>query len=315
MKNNYLLNMLRMLLVPIFLFVAFITNAQKAKLFSTTDFDLTGKVKTCLVITDYGKEEFSFNEEGILTKLLTRYNDSDYDITYYKFSNGEISEKRVENYRDGQFDKNTSIANIYVTDSTDSGIVITEKIISYAKEFLDQYEYTYNKQGELTAILRNYDDGIDNTLVSYEEVNGEKTTTYTLDGEIQKTIRISERITKSGNKHRVELTKDYISGKPYKAVEHIYNHQDKLISETNFEFNEKSKSFTSKEVKTYTYNKIGMLTTLTSKQKGKLETVKSYIYQYDDGEKGNWIKQIITPDNSYITRKITYYNSNINNDK
>ena len=39
------------------------------------------------------------------------------------------------------------------------------------------------------------------------------------------------------------------------------------------------------------------------------ETVqrKAYIYQYDKEEEGNWIKQIITPDNTYKTRKITYY--------
>tara|TARA_R110000868_G_scaffold9461_1_gene47039 strand:- start:429 stop:1337 length:909 start_codon:yes stop_codon:yes gene_type:complete len=295
-----------MLLFPILLFVVQISNAQKAKLFSTTDFDLTGKVKTCLLITDYGKEELNFNNDGILTKLVTRYNDLDYDITYYKFSNGKISEKRVENYRDGHFDKNTSIANIYVTDSTSTGIVITEKIVSYAKEFLDQYEYTYDKQGTLTAILRNYDDGIENTLLTYEEINGEKTTTYTLDGEIQKTIRVSERETKNSATLRIELTKDFIGGKPYKAVEQIFNQQDKLISENIFDFDEKTKSFISKELKTYTYNKLGMLTTLKIK-KGKLESIKKYIYQYDDGEKGNWIKQIITPDNTYITRKISYY--------
>lgn len=283
---------------------------QMAKLFTIADFDLHGKVKTCLVIADYGKEEFSFNEEGVLTKLVTRYNDTDYDITYYKFSNGEISEKRVENYRDGRFDKNTSIANIYTKDSTNSGIIVTEKIFSYAKEFLDQYEYTYNKQGDLTSILRNYDDGLENTLLTYESINGEKTTTYTLDGEVQKTIRVSEPKIKNANKQRVELTKEFVGGKPYKAVEHIYNHQNKLISENKFEYDERTKSFKSKELKIFSYNKLGMLTALKTKT-GKLERVKNYIYQYDNGEKGNWIKQIITPDNLYITRKITYYDTKL----
>ncbi len=53
-----------------------------------------------------------------------------------------------------------------------------------------------------------------------------------------------------------------------------------------------------------------MLTALKTKT-GKLERIKNYIYQYDNGEKGNWIKQIITPDNSYITRKITYYDTKL----
>jgi hypothetical protein len=60
------------------------------------------------------------------------------------------------------------------------------------------------------------------------------------------------------------------------------------------------------ELITYHYNDLGMLTEIKTK-KGKTEAIKKFIYQYDNGDKGNWVKQIITPDNSYITRKITYY--------
>ena len=45
------------------------------------DFDLVGKVKSCLVITDYGREMFEFNKNGTLTKTITQYNDTDQDIT------------------------------------------------------------------------------------------------------------------------------------------------------------------------------------------------------------------------------------------
>ena len=38
---------------------------------------------------------------------------------------------------------------------------------------------------------------------------------------------------------------------------------------------------------------------------------KEYIYQYDMAENGNWIKQIVIPDNTYTTRKITYYTPEI----
>src|SRR5690606_517432 len=78
-------------------------SAQEIKIFSIGDFDLKGAVKSCLVITDYGKEEYDFNEDGLLTKAVTRYSDSDYDITLYKLNGKELSEKRVENYRDGSF--------------------------------------------------------------------------------------------------------------------------------------------------------------------------------------------------------------------
>ena len=54
------------------------------------------------------------NKNGLLTKSVTRYNDTDYDVTYYKYAEGERSiEKRSETYRDNKFDPSTSIANFY----------------------------------------------------------------------------------------------------------------------------------------------------------------------------------------------------------
>ena len=44
--------------------------SQEPKVFSWADFELNGKVKSSLVITDYGKESFEFNEQGLLTKTL-----------------------------------------------------------------------------------------------------------------------------------------------------------------------------------------------------------------------------------------------------
>ena len=58
----------------------------------------------------------------------------DYDKTYYKYTHGELKEKRFENYRDGEFFSATSIANFYEID-TSLNRKITEKIMSYDKEF------------------------------------------------------------------------------------------------------------------------------------------------------------------------------------
>lgn len=293
-------------MLPVFLCLGFSSFAQKAKIFTTADFDLIGDVKTCLVTTDYGKEEFYFNKDGLLTKLITRYSDSDYDVTYYKFINGEISQKRVENYRDGLFDKNTSIANIYTLDSIDSGIKITEKILSYNKEFLDQYEYTYNEDNQLTAIKRNNDAGIESTVVDYKKLDGETTTTYILDEELKKSVRESELKSKLNTVRKVKLTKEYLEGKLDKALEEVFTTEGKLLSENKFVYDTVAKSFVSKELKIYKYNELGMLISLKTKRANS-ERLKNFIYQYDNGETGNWIKQIITPDNTYITRKITYY--------
>lgn len=310
MIKNYFSNFQSVSLAICTSLLSFLSYSQKAEIFTLADFDLTGHVKSCLVTTDYGKEEFNFNEDGFLTKLVTRYNENDYDVTYYKFANHEIIEKRVENYRDGIFDKNTSIANIYVIDTTTAEKKIIEKIVSYAKEFLDQYEYTYDKEGKLIRIIRNNDDGIQNTEVEYTDVNGEATTTYTADGEIKKSIRFSQHKTKTNNIRKVALTKDYLEGKPNKAVEQIFNAQGKLLTENLFSYDTISKSFVSKEWKTYQYNELGMVSEIKTKT-GQMEAVKKFIYQFDDGEKGNWIKQIITPDNTYITRKIKYYESTV----
>lgn len=284
--------------------IGYFSYGQKAKIFTISDFDLSGNVKTCFVLADYGKEEFNFNKQGLLTKLITRYNENDYDITYYKYVNEAINEKRVEVYRDGVFDKQLSIANIYSQDSIPNGKKITEKIISYTKEFLDQYEYSYDVNDKLIHINRNDGRGIENTKISYEEVQGETTITYITDGVLEKTIRTSAQ--KNATNQKVVLTKQYFEGKLNTAIEQVFNKKDKLISEQKFIYDDTLNSFVPNEVNLFTYNTLGMLIESKTK-KDKKEVIKKYIYQYDNGEKGNWIKQITTPDNTYITRKISYY--------
>ena len=114
--------------------------SQEVQIFRVEDFDLKGKVKSCLVITDYGREYFEFNEEGILIKTITQYNESDQDITDYKYSNGELLEKRMESYKNNVLDESTSMANFYTVDTVPTRRVV-EKIVSYDKQFLEKEEY------------------------------------------------------------------------------------------------------------------------------------------------------------------------------
>ncbi len=308
MTKNYLVFFVRYSITISTLLLSLLSFGQKAEIFTLDDFDLTGSVKSCLVTTDYGTEEFNFNENGLLTKLVTRYNDSNYDITYYKFVNEKVSEKRIENYRDGVFDKNTSIATIYVADSTRGEKKIIEKIVSYADEFLDQYEYTYDDQGKLLGIVRNNDQGIENTIIDYSYFNGETTSTYISNGEIKKSIRISQQKTKKNEITSIELTKEYLEGMPNRAVEKVFNVKGKLLKENSFAYDSILESFVPTVLKTYLYNDLGMVSEIKTKI-DELEVVKKFIYQFDNGEKGNWIKQIITPDNTYRTRKIKYYDT------
>jgi len=295
-KNYIVLVLLALLLFPKEM------TSQEIKIFKAEDFDLIGAVKSCLVSTNYGKEEYDFNETGLLTKSVTRYNDEDYDITYYKYLNGKLLEKRFENYRDAAFDGATSIANFYTIDST-SNLKITEKIISYNKDFLDQYEY-YFKADTLVKVIRINNKGIDETLITYTSLKGEKTKTYALNGVLEQSERISLKKENDSIVEKTVLTKKFIEGKPSSALEQEFDGGNKLISKKQFLFSEKTKQFAPQEIVKYAYDEKGVLLSSNSST-GNVIKEKEFLYQFD--KNGNWIKEIITPENAYKTRKITYY--------
>lgn len=277
--------------------------SQEAKVFTTHDFDLIGKVKSCLVLTDYGREEFDFNKDGMLTKSVTRYNDQNYSITYYKYDKGFLSERRDEVYRDGSFDENSSIAHFFDRDTT-KGTKITEQIVSYNKEFIDSYEYFFDKDNRLIKTIRSGTDGVDETKVDYSHYKGETTISYFLNEVLQKTIRESDRKGKDGKIQRTLLTKEYINGNPDQALEALYNSEGELVSETYFKYVEKEKSLVPSKKVSYQYGEHGMHSAIKT-QEGEQNNTDTFIYQFDTT--GNWIKQIITPANSYTTRKIAYF--------
>lgn len=297
-KNYFSFILITTLLLPLGL------ASQEIRIFNVEDFDLKGKVKSCLVSTKYGKEEYDFNEEGLLTKAVTRYNDTDYDITYYKYSEDALLEKRFENYRDNTFDPASSIANIYSIDSTNNP-KITEKIVSYEKEFLDQYEYHISND-TIRKIVRTNNEGVDETLITYETLKGEMTKTYELNGVLKESIRTSVKKENDSVISKTVLTKKYLEGEPSSAVEEVFDGRTNLVSKIDFFYNPKTNQFTKVGGATYIYDASGVLLGSQFK-KGELAEKKEYVYQLDPF--GNWIKEIITPDNTYKTRKITYYDA------
>ncbi len=299
--NNYALYFFTFL----FLMTSFTIEAQEIRIFTVKDFDLKDSVQTCLVNTKYGKEEYEFLKDGRLSKSVTRHSDADYNITYYKYDGKFLKEKRFENYRENNFDPSTSIANIYTIDST-ATLKITEKILTYSKEFLEQYEYMYSKENVLEKITRTNDTGIDITTISNTSFKGENTKTYNLNGEIIKSIRTSKIKNKNTPEQKLVLTKTFLNGEAISAEEDKINQKDKIVSKTKFLFNTDKKEFEPQEVILYDYNENDMLIKTEEKLEDSV-TIKEYLYQYDDGNSGNWIKQIITPDNSYKTRAITYF--------
>jgi hypothetical protein len=309
MRKNYTAYIFQLISVLGLFLLPWLTFGQEPQMFTLKDFDLRGDVKSCLVSTDYGKEEFEFNREGFLTKNVTRYNETDYDITYYKYSNGQLKEKRDEIYREGQFDKQTSIAHFYEVDTTNNKKV-TEKIISYAGVALDIYEYYYSSDGNLIKVIRSNNEGIDETSIEYSNYKGETTVTYLLNGLILKSIRTSFKKNSKGLKSRIVLTKEFLDGMPRKAQEQIYDPDNRLTSVKEFNYDKSEKSFVGSKDVSYTYDESGMLSKEVSKIEKSTNT-KEFIYQFDGEKEGNWVKQIITPKNLFTTRSITYFQDEI----
>jgi len=277
--------------------------SQETKLFKVSDFELNGKVKSCHISTDYGKEEYGFNEEGFLIESVTRYNDADYDLTLYKYQKGELLEKRVEQYRNKVLDRTTSIANFYVIDTTGNRKV-TEKIISYNKELLEQNEYFYNSDIKLSKIIRTNNDGIDETSVIYYQEDNATIADYFLNRELQKSISTSVKMESDTIPVKIIMTKNFFEGEPNSAIEKRFNASGKLSTETQLSYDMALKKFIPTETVLHTYLPSGMLAKTETKKGSGFET-REFVYQFDGS--GNWVKQIVTPINTYKTRKIKYY--------
>ena len=278
---------------------------QELKLFKIHDFDLNGNVKKCTVITNYGKEVFEFNEEGYLTKSITAYNDTDQDVTTYTYKNGFLAEKRLESYKSNVLDQESSMANFYIIDSTKQKI-IKEQIISYDKAFFEEQEYLFEKEDRLSRITTSHENAVDETRIEYNSYKNETTKTYFLNDIIEKSIRNSINKLKSGEQNRIVLTKEYLDGKPNKAIEQRYNNDEKLIYEELFLNTGSEDNFTSQETHLYEYDKEGIIVKEIIKQ-GDKTSEKEFIFQFDGNEPKNWVKKIIAPENTYTTRKIEYY--------
>lgn len=283
--------------------------SAQIEVFDRSDFQLRGPVRTNTVLTDYGEERFEFDKGGKLLKTLTRYSDTDYDITHYRYAAGELRERRDEVYRDGSFDRSTSFARFYERDSLTGEV--TENITSYDRQFREQLTYHYDSIGRLEQIVRIGQDGTDHTEVTYSRQKGEVTAAYEKNGQLVKAVRTSEKEGKEGPV-RNTLVREYFQGTPQKAVEKDLDARGRLLKETRFEYDSTTASFRKAEVRTLTYNEAGFedAETITYfREDGGVyrKEESAYLYQMDGATPGNWIRKIKTPENSFISRKITYY--------
>ncbi|NKI32097.1 hypothetical protein [Croceivirga thetidis] len=290
------------------LHIVFSIHSQVVETLRLSDFDLKGNVKSCMVLTDYGKELLEFDKKGRLEKIVTQYNENDQDITQFKYLDGILVEKRLESYKNGKLDLQTSMANFYEFDTISESKRVVEKIISYDKAFFEEQEFFLNDNDKVEKIITSHGDGVDEKQIEYSDFKGEQTTTTFLNGVIENSIRKSKKKMKNGEESIFELTKDFVDGEPEKAIEKQYNASGNLISEEFFDYDIEKKQFVSTEKRIMKYSKEGVL----EKEvvlRGNATSERFFIFQFDNNEERNWVKKITTPENSYTTRRIIYYKS------
>ena len=305
MKRNYAL------FISLFLSVISLPymGAQQADTFTLEDFQLQGPVKRCVVRANYGEETFEFDRQGRLLKTETRYNDEDYNITYYKYRDSLLAERRDEVYREGEFDSQTSMAHIYKRDTITNRK--SELIVSYDRSFTEQFDQYYDDAGQLIRLVRSDEDGTDETLVEYSTYRSETTATYSRNGNIVKSVRHSEK-NKQGGRLQIELTKEYLAGEPQKAMEVVRNEQGQVVTETSFRYDAAKGSFVPAETIEWSYDESGFPSSESRAQmdaSGKRgeKQVREFIYQMDGSDTPNWVRQITVPENAMVVRSIVYY--------
>lgn len=287
----------------LFIFMALGLHAQEIQLLTLEDFDLKGRVRSCLVVTPYGQETFEFNPDGLLTKTITRYNDLDQDITDYKFVRGELVERRTESYKNDVLDESTSMANFYTIDTTGARKV-TEKIVSYDKQFLEKQEYQYDEQGRLMRIITSNIDGVDETTFEYTPIRDGTTVSTFVNGVLEKSVRTTGKKGEGEGPYSI-LVKEYLDGQPNTAHEEVSDAKGRLLTREDFLYDTAAKEFVSQKKKYYHYRE-GVLDRVVTKTLNT-ESVEHYIFQFDAHTPPNWVKQIVTPQNTYTTRVISYY--------
>ena len=297
----------------IFLFFSVIVlpelGAQQADYFTLEDFQLQGPVKRCVVRANYGEETFEFDREGKLLKTRTRYNDEDYNITYYIYRDSLLAERRDEVYREGEFDSQTSMAHIYKQDTLANRK--SELIVSYDRSFTEQFDQYYDDSGQLIRLVRTDGDGTDETQVEYTTYRSETTATYSRNGNIVKSIRQSEK-NKDGIGLQIELTKEYLQGEPQKAIEVVRDDQGQVLTEKRFRYDTTKASFVPEEMVEWSYDESGFpisesRTPIDPNGKEGEKRVREFIYQMDGSDPPNWVRQITVPENTMVVRSIEYY--------
>ena len=281
--------------------------SQEIITYDRSDFDLKGPVKSCFVFTKYGQEQYQFNKTGQLVEAATVFGENDSETTYYKYEKAKLVERRVENYVNGVLDKTTSMANFYSYDSIPQ-LKIKEKIIGYDRTFVAQFNYRYDSIGQLTRVVRTNTQGRFITLISHQwdSLRTKKSTAYWLDSVPLK--QIDSIFLKAGGTLSQLKTKEFDNGIPNALELRVFNKKGLEIELHSTIYIEKDALLVPKKASSvrtkYDSNNHPIEQIF---ERGIVRQTKKNLYQLDGSPFKNWIKKITTPDNTYTTRKIVYF--------
>jgi len=281
--------------------------SQEIITYDRSDFDLKGPVKSCFVFTKYGQEQYQFNKTGQLVEAATVFGENDSETTYYKYEKAKLVERRVENYVNGVLDKTTSMANFYSYDSIPQ-LKIKEKIIGYDRTFVAQFNYRYDSIGQLTRVVRTNTQGRFITLISHQwdSLRTKKSTAYWLDSMPLK--QIDSIFLKAGGTLSQLKTKEFDNGIPNALELRVFNKKGLEIELHSTIYIEKDALLVPKKASSvrtkYDSNNHPIEQIF---ERGVVRQTKKNLYQLDGSPFKNWIKKITTPDNTYTTRKIVYF--------
>ncbi|HAE72338.1 MAG: hypothetical protein ABR91_07330 [Polaribacter sp. BACL8 MAG-120531-bin13] len=290
-----------------FLFTHLMGWSQEIITYDRSDFDLKGPVKSCFVFTKYGQEQYQFNKTGQLVEAATVFGENDSETTYYKYEKAKLVERRVENYVNGVLDKTTSMANFYSYDSIPQ-LKIKEKIIGYDRTFVAQFNYRYDSIGQLTRVVRTNTQGRFITLISHQwdSLRTKKSTAYWLDSVPLK--QIDSIFLKAGGTLSQLKTKEFDNGIPNALELRVFNKKGLEIELHSTIYIEKDALLVPKKASSvrtkYDSNNHPIEQIF---ERGVVRQTKKNLYQLDGSPFKNWIKKITTPDNTYTTRKIVYF--------
>jgi hypothetical protein len=297
----------RMSLFTGFLFTHLMGWSQEIITYDRSDFDLKGPVKSCFVFTKYGQEQYQFNKTGQLVEAATVFGENDSETTYYKYEKAKLVERRVENYVNGVLDKTTSMANFYSYDSIPQ-LKIKEKIIGYDRTFVAQFNYRYDSIGQLTRVVRTNTQGRFITLISHQwdSLRTKKSTAYWLDSVPLK--QIDSIFLKAGGTLSQLKTKEFDNGIPNALELRVFNKKGLEIELHSTIYIEKDALLVPKKASSvrtkYDSNNHPIEQIF---ERGVVRQTKKNLYQLDGSPFKNWIKKITTPDNTYTTRNIVYF--------